>query len=42
MKACKMTEKEVVLAYESLEFFDETVNFFRFKAARHSLYYGDK
>ena len=42
MKACKMTEKEVVLACESFEFFDETVNFLRFKAARHGLSYGDK
>ena len=42
MKACKMTQKEVVLACKSFEFFDETVNSFRFKAARHGLYYGDK
>ena len=42
MKACKMTEKEGMLACESFEFFDEIVNSFRFKAARHGLSYGDK
>lgn len=42
MNAHRMTEKEVVLACKSFEFFDETVNFFRFKAAEHGLYYGDK
>ena len=42
MKACRMVEKEGMLACKSFEFFDETVNFFRFKAAEHGLYYGDK
>ncbi|WP_314125529.1 hypothetical protein [Segatella maculosa] len=37
-----MTQKEVVLACKSFEFFDEIVNSLRFKAARHGLSYGDK
>ena len=42
MKAHRMTEKEVVLACKSFEFFDEIVKSLRFKAAEHGLYYGDK
>ena len=42
MKAHRKTEKEVVFVHKSFEFFDETVNSFHFKAARHGLSYGDK